>query len=339
MSTILIDKNVQVPNPRKITTKPRRSDQIFRSIMTFGGLTAFIVLAIIALYLFTRSTPVLREFGWHFVSGSIWNSGDGFPASKGSESPAQFGLFPMLYGSFLIAVIAMFIAVPISVSIAIGIVFYLPKRISNIVTFFVDLSASIPSVIFGLWGLFVLSPHAAYWAKLLKKYLHAIPIFSVDFPSFDQSPFVAGLVLALMITPIVTSVSREIFSQTPIELVQGAYSLGANKSSMIRMVAIPFGRGGIIGGAMLGLGRALGETIAVFYVLQLVYDKTNFFQILESKGGSVASLIVARYGEASEFEISALFGAGLVLFLLTLAANFVAAGIVTRTLRSNKKKK
>lgn len=325
------------PKPRLVTTKPRFTDQVFRGVMTFGGLSAFIVLGTIAIYLVSRSMPVWREFGVEFVSKSVWNSGSGEAPSVAGADGAQYGLAPMLYGSFLTSIISMIIAVPVSVSLAVGIVFYLPKRVANIFTFFVDLAASIPSVIFGLWGLFVLAPHAAYWAKLLHKYLGFIPIFSVDFPSFDQSPFVAGLLLAIMITPIVTSVSREIFSQTPIELVQGAYSLGANKSSMIRMVALPFGRGGIVGGAMLGLGRALGETIAVFYVLQLVYDKTNFFQILESKGGNIASLIVARYGEASPFEISALFGAGLVLFFLTLLANLIATAIVNRVSRQRKK--
>jgi phosphate transport system permease protein len=141
-----------------------------------------------------------------------------------------------------------------------------------------------------------------------------------------------------MITPIITSVAREIFSQTPPDLVQGAYALGATKSAMIRSIVMPFGRSGVIGGAMLGLGRALGETVAVFFVLNLVYDKTNWLKILDSEGGSVASLIVAKYGEASEFELAGLFGAGLVLFILTLAANLVAAAIVNQTMQKGGRK-
>ena len=314
-----------------IVTKRRLSDRVFRGILIFGGTTAFFVLLAIFLYLVQRSLPVLREFGFGFVTKSIWYAGDGMSASSGSSDPAVFGLFPMAYGTILVSIIAMVIAVPISVALALGISFYLPRPISRVFTFIVDLAASIPSVVFGLWGLFVLVPHARYWAELLNRYLDWIPIFRVEFPSFDQSPFVAGLVLALMITPIVTSISREIFSQTPLELIQGAYALGATKAAMIRKIVLPFGRGGVVGGAMLGLGRAMGETVAVFFVLQLFYDKVNFFRILESQGGNVASLIVARYGEATEFELAGLFGAGLVLFMLTLGANFLATAIISRT--------
>ena len=321
---------------RVITTTPRLPDRIFRAIMTFGGIFSFLVLGAIFIYLFQRSAPVFQEFGFKFVTGSQWVSGDGLPASQGSQDPAVFGLFPMLYGSLLVAVVAMVIAVPISISLAFGIVFYLPKKLSTLFTLVTDLAASIPSVIFGLWGLFVLVPHASYWARLLNQYLGFIPIFSSEFSTFDQSPFVAGLVLSIMITPIITSVAREIFSQTPLELIQGAYALGATKAAMIKTVAMPFGRSGIVGGAMLGLGRALGETVAVFFVLNLVYDSVNWSHILESNGGSIASLIVAKYGEASPFEIAGLFGAGLVLFMLTLIANLAAAAIVTRTLSQGK---
>lgn len=222
-----------------IVTKRRLSDRIFRGVLIFGGTTAFFVLLAIFLYLVQRSAPVLREFGLGFVTNSIWYSGDGFSASSGSSDPAVFGLFPMAYGTLLIAVIAMVIAVPISVALALGITYYMPKSLAKIFTFIIDLGASIPSVVFGLWGLFVLVPHARYWAELLNRYLDWIPIFNVTFPSFDQSPFVAGLVLALMITPIVTSISREIFSQTPLELIQGAYALGATKSAMIRRLCFP----------------------------------------------------------------------------------------------------
>jgi phosphate transport system permease protein len=327
---------LEVPKQIEISTKRRLSDRIFRGVLIFGGLSSFFVLLAIFLYLVQRSLPVLKEFKLGFFTNSIWYSGDGNSASSGSLDPANFGLLPMLYGSLLVAVIAMCIAVPISVALALGINFYLPKRLASSFTFIVDLAASVPSVVFGIWGLFVLVPHARYWAALLNRYLDWIPLFNVSFPSFDQSPFVAGLVLALMITPIVTSISREIFSQTPLDLIQAAYALGATRAAMIRSVVLPFGKGGIVGGAMLGLGRALGETVAVFFVLQLMYDKINFFRVLESEGGSIASLIVARYGEATEFELAGLFGAGLALFLLTLAANFFASFIINRSSRGKK---
>ena len=136
-----------------------------------------------------------------------------------------------------------------------------------------------------------------------------------------------------MITPIIAAVSREIFSQVPRDLITGAEALGASRWTLIRNVILPFGKGGIVGGAMLGLGRALGETIAVFFVLQIFTDGVNWYRILESSGGSVASLIVSRFGEAQPLELSALFGAGLALFFITLLANAGATAIVTATTR------
>jgi phosphate transport system permease protein len=178
--------------------------------------------------------------------------------------------------------------------------------------------------------------HGALWAKWLNTNLGFIPFFQVEFEGFEQSPFMAGLVLAIMITPIIAAVSREIFASVPPELITGAQALGASRWTMIRNVVLPFSKSGITGGAMLGLGRALGETIAVFFVLQLFFDEVNWIRILESTGGSVASLIVSRFGEAQPLEISALFGAGLALFLITLVTNAVATAIVSSTNRAKK---
>ena len=150
-------------------------------------------------------------------------------------------------------------------------------------------------------------------------------------PVFTRSPFIAGIVLAIMITPIVTSIAREVFAQTPLERIQAAYALGATKWSMIKAVVFPYGRGGVIGGAMLGLGRALGETDAVYTVLNLVYDIR--IEILLSAGGNVASMIVNKFGEADPIELRALMAAGFVLFLVTLAVNFLANAIINKTAR------
>jgi phosphate transport system permease protein len=150
-------------------------------------------------------------------------------------------------------------------------------------------------------------------------------------PVFTRSPFIAGLVLAIMITPIVTAIAREVFAQTPLERIQAAYALGATKWSMIKAVVFPYGRGGVVGGAMLGLGRALGETVAVYTVLNLVYDIR--IEILLSAGGSVASMIVNKFGEADFVELQALMAAGFVLFLVTLIVNFIANYIINKTAR------
>jgi len=148
---------------------------------------------------------------------------------------------------------------------------------------------------------------------------------------FSRSPFIAGLVLAIMIIPIITSISREVFAQTPLDRVQAAYALGATKWSMIRSVVFPYGRGGVVGGAMLGLGRALGETVAVYTVLNIVFDIR--IEVLLSAGGSVASMIVNKFGEANPDELKALMAAGFVLFVVTLLVNFVANAIINKTAR------
>jgi phosphate transport system permease protein len=195
----------------------------------------------------------------------------------------------------------------------------------------VDVMAAIPSIVYGLWGFFVFMPHAEYWARLIHKYLDFIPIFDMPAPVFTRSPFVAGLVLAIMITPIITAISREVFAQTPPERIQAAYALGATKWAMIKAVVFPYGRGGVVGGAMLGLGRALGETVAVYTVLNLVYDIR--IEILLSAGGNVASMIVNKFGEADFVELQALMAAGFLLFVVTLIVNFIANFIINKTAR------
>ena len=320
--------------PMAIHVNRRFSDRTFRAVLIVGGVSAFVVLSGIFGYLAKSALPILQAFGVKFFTGSSWYAGDGLLASQGSIDPATFGLFPMLWGSLLIAVIAVTLSVPLALGVSLAITFFLPKKLAGVLTLFVDLVAAIPSIVFGLWGFFVLMPHGTLWAQWINRHLGFIPFFKVEFEAFEQSPFMAGMVLAIMITPIITSISREIFSQVPPDLITGAHALGSSRWTMIRYVILPFGKSGVVGGAMLGLGRALGETIAVFFVLQLMYDKTNWIHILESYGGSVSSLIVSKFGEAQPLELSALFGAGLALFVVTLLANAAATTLVNRTRKS-----
>lgn len=171
-------------------------------------------------------------------------------------------------------------------------------------------------------------PHVEGWAKTLNTYLGWFPLFKVPVPIFGRSPFVAAILLSIMILPIITSVAREVYSQAPRDHIDASYALGGTRWGGIRTVVLPFGRSGLVGGAMLGLGRALGETVAVYLVLNLVF-KVNF-QILSSAGGNVASLIATRFGEATPYELKALMAAGLVLFLLTLLVNAIATLIVNK---------
>jgi phosphate transport system permease protein len=191
--------------------------------------------------------------------------------------------------------------------------------------------AAIPSVILGLWAFYILNAPAEQWQSLLNKYLGWIPLFENTSGNFLGTPFIAGFVLAIMMIPIITSVTREVLARTPPDLVNAAESLGCSLWTMLRYVALPYGRGGIIGGVMLGHGRALGETIAVFFVLKVVFD-INWYNIIESGGGSVATLIVSRFGEISgEYDLQVLLAAGFFLFLATLIVNVIANLIVSRT--------
>jgi phosphate transport system permease protein len=317
-----------IPTPRTIETKPRISDQIFRSIVALGGFSSLIILGLIASYLFFRGYSIMRIEGLSFITGYEWVSSINSDGTAGTEQ-SVYGVGAMLIGTLVTAAIALTIGVPISVFAALYLTFFAPARIKNFLVSVVDLMAAFPSILFGLWGLYVLMEPGMYVAELLNKYLGWIPIFSVPVPIFLRSPFIAGLVLAVMIIPIVTAISREVFSQTPLDRIQAAYALGASKWAMIKNVAFPYSYSGIVGGSMLGLGRAMGETVAVFTVLNILYQAN--FKILLGAGGNLASHIILKFGEASEEEIKALMAAGFVLFLMTLAVNMIANAIVNKT--------
>jgi len=313
------------PSPREITTKPRRSDQIFRIIVTIGGMASLVILGLIALFLSIKGVHILTEEKFGFITGSAWEVTND---ENGTIIDTKFGIGAMLLGTMLAALIAISVGVPVAVLSALYLTFYANGRLKTFLISVIDLMAAFPSLLFGFWGFFVFMSSAEYWAKLINKYLGFIPLFDVPTPIFERSPFIAGLVLAIMIIPIVTSISREIFDQTPLDRVQAAYALGATKLAMIKAVVIPYGRGGIVGGAMLGLGRAMGETVAVYTVLNIVYQVN--WQILFGAGGNIASLILLKFGEAGPYEVDALMAAGLVLFLLTLLVNATADVLINR---------
>ena len=315
-----------IPAPREITTEPRFTDKVFRGVVTSGGLLAGLLLGLIGFFLVFNGFEAMRAAGLSFITGFDWV--DAIPEDG---QPASYGIGAMLYGTIVTGILAMIMGVPVAVGTALFLSYYAPEWIKKPMVVVVDVMAAIPSIVYGLWGYFVLMPHAEYWAKLIHKYFSFIPFFDMPAPVFTRSPFIAGLVLAIMIIPIVTAVSREVFAQTPLERIQAAYALGATKWTMIKAVVFPYGRGGVIGGAMLGLGRALGETVAVYTVLNLVYDIR--IEVLLSAGGSVASMIVNKFGEADPVELQALMGAGFVLFLVTLLVNFLANYIINKTAR------
>ena len=333
MSSILTQSPALIPQKREITTKPRLSDQIFRLIVTSGGLSSLGILGLILAFLLFNGYGTLKTQGIHFLTSSNWEAivSD---SGKVDTHASHFGIAAMLIGTMVVSIIAVVVGVPISVGAAVYLTFYAPPSIKKITVSAIDLMAAFPSVLFGLWGFFVLESTGEYWAKLLNKYFGWISIFKLPAPYVTRSPFIAGLVLAIMIIPIVTSISREIFSQTPLDRIQAAYALGGTRFAMLRAVAFPYARSGIVGGIMLGLGRAMGETVAVYTVLNIVYQVN--WHILFSAGGNVASMILLKFGEASPYEIKALMAAGLVLFILTLIVNSLANVIVARTGKSGR---
>ncbi|CAN2164796.1 PstC ABC-type phosphate transport system, permease component [Candidatus Nanopelagicaceae bacterium] len=319
------------PTPREISTEPRRSDKVFRSVVTAGGLSSLVILGLIALFLGYRGFEVLRQEGIGFITHADWSI---TTDDAGNVTESHFGLSAMLVGTIMCALVAVVIALPISVFSALFLNFYAPGWLKKFLVAIIDMMAAFPSILFGIWGFLVLMPSVEYWAKLIHRYLGWIPLFDLQVPVFTRSPFVAGVVLAIMIIPIITSVSREVFSQAPLDRIQAAYALGATRWAMIKAVVIPHGRSGVIGGAMLGLGRAMGETVAVFTVLNIVFQIN--WHVLLGVGGNVASLIILKFGDASPYEIKALMAAGLVLFLLTLVVNAGANAIVKRTGKSGR---
>ncbi|CAN2185197.1 PstC ABC-type phosphate transport system, permease component [Candidatus Nanopelagicaceae bacterium] len=320
-----------IPAPRELTTEPRRSDKVFRAVVTTGGLSSLVILGLIAIFLGYRGFEVLRQEGFGFITNSDWSI---TTDEAGNVTDSHFGLGAMLVGTILCSLVAVVIAVPISVFTSIFLNFYCPQWMKKFLVAVIDMMAAFPSILFGIWGFLVLMPSVEYWAKLIHKYLGFIPLFELKPYIVTRSPFVAGVVLAIMIIPIITSVSREIFAQAPLDRIQAAYALGATRWAMIKAVVIPYGRSGVIGGAMLGLGRAMGETVAVFTVLNIVFQVN--WHVLLGAGGNVASLIILKFGDASPYEIKALMAAGLVLFLLTLVVNAVANFIVKNTGKSGR---
>ena len=320
-----------IPSPRDITTEPRLSDKVFRGVVSAGGFSSLAILGLIAIFLAYRGFEVLKEEGLGFITNAEWTITQDESANV---VESHFGLSAMLVGTILCALVAVIIAVPISVFSALYLNFYAPNWLKKILVAVIDMMAAFPSILFGIWGFLVLMPSVEYWGKLINKYLGWIPLFEVKPYFLSRSPFVAGVVLAIMIIPIITSIAREIFAQAPLDRIQAAFALGATRWAMIKAVVIPHGRSGVVGGAMLGLGRAMGETVAVYTVLNIVFQIN--WHVLLGAGGNVASLIILKFGEANLYEIKGLMAAGLILFLLTLAVNFLADFIVKRTGRSGR---
>lgn len=323
-----LEEEPEQDSPRLLTVTAGRSDRVFRGMLRGSGTTVLVLISLVGIFLTIRGFEAIHEAGFSFFTTQAWS-----PASR------NFGIAAVIPGTIFIALVAVFFAFPLALGTALYISEYAPRQIKRTLIGLVDLMAAVPSIVFGLWGLFFLQPQITGLARFLSTYLGWIPFLSVDnvdprdplagAPPYTSSTFIAGIVVALMVTPIACSVMREVSSQAPQGEREAAFALGATRWGMIRSVVLPFGKGGIIGGTMLGLGRALGETIAVFLIISPVFELQP--NILQNGGSSVSSLIALKYGDAAPFSISALMAAGLALFLLTLVVNFGASSVVARS--------
>ena len=314
--------------PRRISRRASGVDAVFEHSARAVGASVLVITGGVGLFLGWQAYPTLSRYGLGFFTEASWN-----PESD------VVGIAAVLTGTISIAFVAMFFAFPLSLLTALFISEYAPERTKATLVAMVDLMAAVPSIVYGLWGYLLVMPHAGDLAVWLQQNLGWLPFFDVrgadpdaavvDASRYVSSSFCAGIAVAMMVLPMACAVMRQVFSQTPQGEKEAALALGATKWGMITSVVLPFGRGGIIGGTMLGLGRALGETIAVVLIISPTFEvKPNLTEI---GSNSVSALIAGRFGEANAAQLSALLAAGFVLFLITLVVNTLASVVVNRS--------
>jgi phosphate transport system permease protein len=297
----------------------RRGDRVFGGLSKYAGITVLVIMAAIAVFLVWRAMPSLTNNTGNFLTEQSWNP-DG--------NPPVFGIAALLFGTLVSASIAMVLAVPVGIGIALFIVLYAPRRLASALAFITDLLAAVPSIIFGLWGLQVLMASSEGVQRWMNDYLGWTVVFKNTLDLYGKSLFIASLVLAIMILPTVAAVSREVILQVPPGHKEAALALGATRWEMVRMAVFPFAKPGMISAAMLGLGRALGETIAVALILSAAF--TVNIHLTEPGGNTFAANIALKWNEAGSNGLSALIASGLVLFFLTLSVNMIARWIIAR---------
>jgi phosphate transport system permease protein len=320
----LLDQEIR---PRTISRKSSGADAVFEYGARAVGASVLVITGGVGAFLAWQAYPTLKHYGWSFFTTQQWT-----PESD------VLGIGAVLVGTFEVAMVAMFFAFPLALLTALYISEYAPARLKSTLVSMIDLLAAVPSIVYGLWGFFLVMPHAAALALWLQQHFGWIPIFQVDAdpnaPVWDASRYVssafcAGIAVSMMVMPMACAVMRQVFSQAPLGEREAALALGATRWGMITSVVLPFGRGGIIGGTMLGLGRALGETIAVLLIISPQFVVKP--RILEIGSNTVSALIAGRFGDALGVQLSALLAAGFVLFVITLIVNTLAAMIVSRS--------
>lgn len=298
-------------------SRTRWGDKVFAALATTAGATIIALIALMALFLVVRAVPSLQANKANFITSSEFATTD--------ETNLRFGIAELFQVTVLSSIFALAIAVPIAIGIAAFLTNYAPVRLAKPFAILVDLLAAVPSIVFGLWGIFVLAPWLEPVARFLNANLGWLFLFSDGNVSLagGGTIFTAGIVLAVMILPIITAVTREVFALTPKGHIEAAQALGATKWEVIRMTVFPYGRSGMIAGAMLGLGRALGETVAVLIILR-ASARAGSWSLFDG-GYTFASKIASAAAEfSSKLPTGAYIAAGFVLFVLTFVVNALA---------------
>jgi phosphate transport system permease protein len=303
------------------------TDRLFHGTATSIGMFVLIMTGSIGIFLGYQAIPTLRHYGFSFFTQTQWQ-----------PELDKIGIAAVLVGTVEVALVAMVVAFPLALMMALFISDYAPVRIKSYLISAIDLMAAVPSIIYGLWGFFLLQPHAINLARWLSQYLGWIPIFHVDTDPnaavwqqsrYTSSAFIAGLAVAMMAIPLACALMRAVFDQAPLGEREAAMALGGTRFGVARTVVFPFAKGGIIGGTMLALGRALGETAAVLIIISPAYIIKP--RILEAGTQTTSALIAGNFGDATKSQLSALLAAGFVLFLITLVVNSLAAVVIRRS--------
>jgi phosphate transport system permease protein len=302
----------------------RAGDRVFLGLSTASAVSIMVILAGVAIFLIVKAAPAIAVNDW--AGNDQLNSGPtgGF---------ANFWVFvaPLLWGTLWASLIALLLGAPVAIGIALFISHYAPRRLSGILGYLVDLLAAVPSIVFGLWGIIVIRPFLLPLTDFLNQYFGWIPIFSGQ-PSATGSTILAGgVVLAVMILPIITSISREIFLQTPSLHEEAAIALGATRWEMIRLSVLPYARSGMVSATLLGLGRALGETMAIALIISPSIKFSTQLLTEGSNSQTIAANIALNFPIATDLQRSALIGTGLALFVVSLGVNILARWIVNVT--------
>lgn len=300
--------------PTKVKTRQRRGDLIFAGSSVFAGSLILVVLAAVAIFLIAQSLPALLA-----DPSEVTKDGAGFWSY----------VWPLVFGTVWAAALALLFALPLSIGIALFISHYAPRRLAQGLGYVVDLLAAVPSVVFGLWGITVLAPAVQPLFTWLVDNMGWFPLFAGPVSGTGRSILTVAIVLAVMILPIITALTREVFLQTPRLHEEAALALGATRWEMIRVAVLPFGRPGIISATMLGLGRALGETMAVAMVLSPA-AVVSFALLTSQNPTTIAANIALNFPEAHDIGVNVLVATGLILFLITLAVNSAARVVINR---------